>query len=85
MVKQKCECRPATGIGGMLLLALGIYFLVWGFIAQTSGAISWSSWNWNAGLLYLIGLFVLGVGHMLKHKGHGCCGMHGMNKIPLKK
>ena len=85
MAKQKCECNPGTGIIGVLLLAVGIYFLVWGFIDQTSNAISWSSWNWSAGLLYLIGVFLLGFGHIFKHKGYGCCKVHSMNAISKKK
>jgi uncharacterized membrane protein YedE/YeeE len=85
MAKQKCGCKPFAGFLGLILIAAGIYFLVWGFIDQTSNAISWNIWNMHAGLLYLIGAFLFGFGKMLKHKGYGCCKVHGMCEFPTKR
>ena len=59
MAKKKSDVKPVVGILGMILLAAGVYFLVWGFMTQTISSISWGSWNLNAVLLYLIGLFYL--------------------------
>jgi len=78
MVKGKCDCKPGMGILGMILLAAGIYFLVWGFMAQTASVISWEVFNWGAGLLYLIGILLFGVGKMLKYQAHGSCKLHSM-------
>jgi TM2 domain-containing membrane protein YozV len=69
--EMMCEGKPGMGILAAALMAVGIYFLIWGFMTQMASAISWSLWNWNALLYYLIGFLVLGLGKMLKHKGHG--------------
>jgi hypothetical protein len=76
MAKEKCKCRPAIGVLGVILLTLGIYFLVWGFSIQTTGNISWSNWNWSALLSYLIGIILLGFGIIAKHKGYEECKLH---------
>lgn len=78
MVKGKCSCNLGMGILGLILLTAGLYFVVWGFITQTVSAISWSLWNWNALLFYLIGIVLIGLGKMSKYKGYGCCSVHGM-------
>lgn len=76
--KGKCGCRPGMGIFGVILVAVGIYFGVWGFMVQRGSVISWSMWNWNAMLLYLIGILLIGFGKMYKHKGYECCSIHKM-------
>lgn len=78
--KGKCECKPVVGVLGMILLAAGIYFLVWGFKVQMATIISWGSWSWKAILFYLVGLFLVGFGKMLKYKGYECCTVHSMIK-----
>lgn len=75
---DKCTCKPAIGILGVAIMAAGVYFLVWGFMTQTTSSISWSSWNWGAGLFYLIGLFLLCIGKMVKMKGCSCKLHHPM-------
>ncbi len=74
--KPKCECKPIHGIIGVILMALGIYFLVWGFMTQTTSVISWSVWNFSACLLYLIGIIVFKVGIILKNKCYLNCKLH---------
>ena len=75
---ELCNCKPGEGIFGLILIVLGIYFGVWGFITQLTAPISWSMWNFNALLLYLLGALFLGFGKMHKHRGYGCCSMHKM-------
>lgn len=65
---DKCEHKPLIGIVAAIFGAFGIYFLIWGFMVQTSNAISWTIWNWSAILCFLIGIFLLGIGKMIKFK-----------------
>lgn len=61
----------------VILFAAGVYFLVWGFVSQTTGNISWNSLDWNAVLFYLIGILVLGLGKMAKWSSSANCKLHG--------
>jgi len=76
MAKDKCTCNMALGFFGIVIMAVGAYFLVWGFMVQTAGSVSWSSWNWNAGLMYVIGLFLLCLGKRVKFSACGKCPIH---------
>ena len=76
-----CEGKHWFVILGMIFAAFGIYFLVWGFSLVLSNVISWTIWNWNAILCFLIGIFLLGIGKMIKFKMM----MHDMPMAPAKK
>ena len=74
---KKCTCNPLLAVVALVLLALGLYFLVWGFTVQRSCTMSWSVWCWNALFLYAVGLVSLALGKMAKLKG-GSCAVHKM-------
>ncbi len=76
MTKDKCTCNMALGVLGIAIMAVGVYFLVWGFVIQTTASLSWSSWNWSAGLMYVIGLFLVCMGKRVKFQACGKCPVH---------
>jgi len=61
----------------VVLFAVGIYFIVWGFVSQTTSGISWNFLDWNAVLFYLIGVLVLVFGKMAKWGSSVNCKLHG--------
>ena len=61
----------------VVLFAVGAYFLVWGFVSQTTSVISWSSFDLNALLFYLIGVLILVFGKMAKWGSSANCKLHG--------
>jgi len=70
--KEKCECRPIIGFGSIILMALGLYFLVWGFSIQTKAL----SWSWSALVCYLVGVVLVGFGKIAHKKGYAECKLH---------
>jgi hypothetical protein len=75
MKKNKCGCRPILGLSGIVLVALGIYAVVWGFLFQASSILAIKEVLITL-LAYLVGVFLLGFGCMLKYKGYNCCSIH---------
>jgi len=73
---EKCSCMPGMGLLALILITAGIYFLVWGFYNQSTTLLSWSMWNWESMLYYLIGLLLVWCGKMAKHSGCHNCTMH---------
>lgn len=67
----KHGCKSPNLVISWVLMTLGIYFLVWGFMLQTGNTISWKSWNWPALSQYLIGFILFGLGKMIKF--HAFC------------
>ena len=61
----------------VVLFAVGAYFLVWGFISQTIAGISWSSFDLNAMLFYLLGFLIFAFGKMAKWGSSANCKLHG--------
>lgn len=76
MAKNKCNCNFWVGLLGLLLMAFGVYFLVWGFVTQTTSSISWNSWNFEAMLYYLVGLGILMLGKIAKCRSCSGCKIH---------
>lgn len=76
MSKNTCECNWGAGILALILMAFGLYFLVWGVLSQVASGVAW---NWNAILMYLVGVLVVGLGKMAKYKACGGCGSHSCN------
>jgi len=76
----KCQCNPAAGLFGLILLAVGFYFIVMGFLMQISNASIQFFWNWWAMLYYLIGFLLLALGKFSKHRACSHCEMHGHYK-----
>ncbi|MEI6243338.1 MAG: hypothetical protein WCP39_08075 [Chlamydiota bacterium] len=73
--EEKCKCRPAMGVLGIILLTVGLYTLVLGFILQTTAG---AYINWQALLSYLVAVVLLGFGMMSRHKGYCECKLHSM-------
>ncbi len=73
MAKSKCECNWGMGFLAMILFAAGFYFIVWGFLTQTTSGITW---DWIAMLYYLIGFAVIGLGKGAKRSGCSNCKIH---------
>lgn len=65
---MKEEMNWGMMILSIVLMTLGIYFLVWGFIAQTGSNVTLDIY---AMLYYLIGVVLFGLGKKFKHKGMG--------------
>ncbi len=76
MVDQ-CNCKWSMSLISVVLFAVGIYFLVWGFVSQTTSGVSWSSFDLNALLFYLIGFLVFAFGKMAKWGSSANCKLHG--------
>ena len=76
MVNQ-CSCNWIMALTSVVLFAVGAYFLVWGFVSQTTSVISWSSFDLNALLFYLIGVLILVFGKMAKWGSSANCKLHG--------
>jgi len=73
----QCNCNWIMALISVILFAIGIYFIVWGFVSQTTSGISWSSLDLNALLFYLIGVLVLVFGKMAKWGSSANCKLHG--------
>lgn len=63
----KCECNWFMMVIGVIVMAIGVFLFVKGFIAQTQ---SYALWMILA--YYAAGILVWAIGKMLKCKG--CCG-----------
>ena len=73
----QCNCNWIMALISVILFAIGIYFIVWGFVSQTTSGISWSSLDLNALLFYLIGVLILVFGKMAKWGSSANCKLHG--------
>lgn len=51
-----------TGIIAAILMAIGLYFLIWGIGIQLASAVIW---NWWALLYYLVAIVLIGIGKHL--------------------
>lgn len=76
MVNQ-CNCNWIMALLSVVLFAVGAYFLVWGFVSQTTSGVSWSSFDMNALLFYLLGFLVFAFGKMARWGSSANCKMHG--------
>ncbi len=76
MVDQ-CNCKWSMSLISVVLFAVGAYFLVWGFVSQTTSGVSWSSFDLNALLFYLLGFLVFAFGKMAKWGSSANCKLHG--------
>ena len=65
----KCECNWFMMILGVVVMAVGLWLVVKAFFMQGQP----SSDMWMTMIYYAIGILVLCVGKIFKHKG--CCGM----------
>ena len=76
MAKNTCKCNWSLSLLGLILLAAGFYFVVWGFLSQTSTALGNGAYNWTAALYYLIGVALMGFSKMAKGSSCGGCKVH---------
>jgi len=76
--KMKCECSPTLGLGALILMAVGFYAVIWGFLTQfmLAPTLSFTVYSWKAMFLYVLGFLLLGVGRHLKYAAHACCSVH---------
>ena len=63
------DCKLGMMLSALVLMAVGLYSLVWGFSLQTSSPLSIS--NWMPIVCYLIGLVLLGIGKKMKWRALG--------------
>lgn len=73
MAKNKHNCNFGLGLLAIVLFAIGLYFLVWGFLTQTTSGITW---DWNVLLYYLIGFAVMALGKWAKWSSCKDCKVH---------
>jgi hypothetical protein len=69
---KKCSCSFGYMVLAWILLAVGLYFLVWGFAGQFSGTLL------PAYILvyYFVGFLILTLGKMAKCKSKEGCAAH---------
>jgi len=82
MGEGKCSCSPVWMIISAIVMAVGIFLLVQGFVTQLQLQGSWDSSDltWAVGY-YFVGVLLIGAGKILKWKACSCCSAHcGISK-----
>ncbi len=74
--KEQCECKPGMGIIASILSVVGIYSIILGIKVQWAGASDYT--NVLAMVYYLIGVLVMALAKMSKHKAYCNCEKHKM-------
>ncbi len=70
---KKCTCNIWMTLLALVLIAVGLYFIVGGFAAQSSNPSDYLTViGW-----YIVGLIAIMLGKMCKWKGHMTCPVHG--------
>ena len=69
----KCTCNPVMMVVGVIVMAVGVFLFVKGFIAQTQNYALWMTLAY-----YAAGILIWAVGKIFKHKSCGMCPAHGM-------
>lgn len=72
-----CKCTPGGFVWlviGVIVLALGVWAFVKGFMMQWSGSMDWM----RIAFWYALGLLVACIGKMIKLKGCSSCPAHSM-------
>ncbi|MDO8556670.1 MAG: hypothetical protein Q7R96_05875 [Nanoarchaeota archaeon] len=64
-----CTCNLGLMVVGLIVMALGLWFTVKGIMTQWNGLDTW----WMTAVWYIIGIFGLCLGKMLKWKAIGSC------------
>lgn len=77
MGEGKCSCSPVWMIISAIVMAVGIFLLVQGFVTQLQLQGSWDSSDltWTVGY-YFVGVLLIGAGKILKWKACSCCSAH---------
>lgn len=76
---NQCECNWVMTLVSVILFAVGAYFIVGGFVSQTTSGVSWSSFDLNAVLFYLLGFLIFAFGKMANWGSTANCKLHGKN------
>ena len=74
--KDKCGCMPGVGIIALVLSVVGIYSIILGIKTQWASGLVYN--NWLAMVYYLIGVLVMALAKISKHKAYCNCDMHKM-------
>lgn len=75
MASGKCACSPGYFIGAVVLMALGIWALVQGFIGQWNYASVMSVLPW-----YFLGALIVAIGKFFKFEACRNCPVHGWKR-----
>lgn len=67
---------PGMGIVALILSVVGLYSIILGIKVQFMSALVYN--NWTAMLYYAIGVLVMALAKMSKHKAYCNCEMHKM-------
>ena len=71
----ECACDWGGSILAVIMVALGIWFLVGGFVTQLS--VTGRSFDWMVAVWYVIGVALVMWGKIWGYKSCGCCPVHG--------
>jgi len=59
VASEGAGCNITQGIIAGILMAVGLYFLIWGVATQWASAVAW---NWMALLYYFVAVVLIGIG-----------------------
>jgi len=74
--KDKCNCKPGMGIVALILAVVGLYTIMLGIKMQFASALVYN--NWMVMVYYLVGILIIALAKMSKHKAYCNCEMHRM-------
>lgn len=69
---SRCNCNPGWLLVGVILLTIGLYGVVAGFVEQFAGAGPSAVLPW-----YFVGILLIVFGKLSKWKSHAACPVHG--------
>ncbi|MBI4894465.1 MAG: hypothetical protein HY833_01880 [Candidatus Aenigmarchaeota archaeon] len=79
---EKCSCNPVWMIVSAIVMAVGLFLVVQGFVSQLQlqGSLESTGLSWTIGY-YFVGILLIGAGKVMKLKACACCSAHcGMVK-----
>ena len=73
---QKCKCNWAWWIISLILMTIGLWVLVTGFVMQFNSTAALATVAQAVMPWYFAGILIFGLGKMAKWKCFGACMMH---------
>ena len=72
----KCGCKPGMGIVALILGVVGLYTIILGIKTQWMSDLVFN--NWMAMAYYLVGIIIVALAKISKHRAYCMCDMHKM-------